>query len=160
MGKITVNEIQKGVIVLMIKKQTIYGALFLSTSLLLGACGDNDKVKDAPTGKESESAFGFRSFDLDIDTADQNDAIDASFDIDVSETEAEYTNKLEDINLSGDEAYSELEPIFTELKLTKDMTKEEIIEKVTKAFDTEDYTEFDLEVKFSDGDEQKISDHK
>jgi len=142
------------------KKQTIYGALFLSGSLLLGACGDNDEVKDAPTSEESESAFGFRSFDLDIDTVDQNDAIDASFDIDVSETEAEYINKSEDIKLSGDEAYSKLEPIFTELKLTKDMTKEEVIEKVTQAFGAEEYTEFDLEVEFSDGDEQEFSDHK
>ena len=143
-----------------INKITFYGTVLLSISLILGACADKEEVKDAPSGDEAESKFGFRSFDLDIDTADQNDAIDASFDIDVSETEAEYTNKLKDVKLSGDEAYKELEPIFTELALTKDLTKEEIIEKVSKAFEAEDYTEFDLKVEFSDGDEQEFSDHK
>lgn len=142
------------------KKYAIYGTALLSTALLLGACGDKEEVKDGPTGDEAESEFGFRSFELDIDTADQKDAIDASFDVDVSETEAEYLNKLETLNLSGDKAYAELEPIFKELALTKDMSKEEVIEKVAKAFGVEDYKEFDLEIEFTDGDDQEFKDMK
>ena len=81
--------------------------------------------------------FGFRSFDLDIDTAKKKDAIEVSFDLDSSGAEAEYKNKLNDIKLSGDKAFSELQPIFKELGLTKDMTREEVIEKVSKAFGAE-----------------------
>lgn len=142
------------------KKYTIIGSTLLSTALLLGACGEKEEVKDAPSNSDMQNEFGFQSFDLDIDTADQKDAIDASFDIDVSETEAEYENKLESKKLTGNEAYAELEPIFKELALTKGMNKDEVIEKVSKAFGVEDYTEFDLEVEFSDGDDQEFSDRK
>lgn len=143
-----------------IKKYVAYGSVLLSTALVLGACGDNEEVKEGPTADQAETEFGFRSFDLDIDTADQKDAIEASFDVDVSETEAEYLNKLETLNLSGDEAYKELEPIFKDLALTKDMNKEEILEKVAKAFGVEAYKEIELEVEFSDGDTQEFKDMK
>ena len=93
-------------------EKTIVGSILLSTALVLGACGDKEQVSDTPDSKQAQSEFGFQAFDLDIDTADQQDAIDASFDIDVSETEAEYENKLENKKLNGDEAYAELEPIF------------------------------------------------
>lgn len=140
--------------------KTVVGSILLSTAFMLGACGDKEQVSDAPDSSEAQSEFGFQAFDLDIDTADQQDAIDASFDIDVSETEAEYENKLENKKLTGDEAYAELEPIFKELALTKDMSKEEVIEKVTGAFGVEDYTEFELELEFADGDTQEFQDRK
>lgn len=142
------------------KKYSLIGSTLLTTALLLGACGDKEEVNDAPSNSDMQNEFGFQSFDLDIDTANQKDAIDASFDMDVSETEAEYENKLASKKLTGDEAYAELEPIFKDLALTKDMSKEEVIEKVSKAFGVEDYTEFDLEVEFSDGDDQEFSDRK
>lgn len=140
--------------------KTVVGSILLSTAFMLGACGDKEQVSDAPDSSEAQSEFGFQAFDLDIDTADQQDAVDASFDIDVSETEAEYENKLENKKLTGDEAYAELEPIFKELALTKDMSKEEVIEKVTGAFGVEDYTEFELELEFADGDTQEFQDRK
>lgn len=142
------------------KKHSIFGSALLSTALLLGACGDNEEVTDTVDTSQAQNEFGFQAFDLDIDTAEHNDAIDASFDIDVSETEAEYENKLESKNLTGNEAYAELEPIFKDLALTKDMSKEDVIAKVSKAFGAENYTEFELEVEFSDGDNQEFSDKK
>lgn len=44
--------------------------------------------------------------------------------------------------------------------LTPDMTREEVIEKVSQAFGVADYMEFDLEIDFTDGSEQKYSDMK
>lgn len=141
-------------------KYPLLGSAIMSSFLLLGACGDKEEVSDAPDKDTAQSEFGFQSFDLDVDTADQKDAIDASFDIDVSETEAEYVNQFESKNLSGNDAYTELEPIFKEIGLTKDMSKEEVIEKVTKAFGVDEYKEFELEIEFSDGDTQEFSDRK
>ncbi|MEI4769115.1 YusW family protein [Psychrobacillus sp. FJAT-51614] len=142
------------------KKYVLFGSSILSMALLLGACGENEEMENAPDADTAQSEFGFQAFDLDIDTAEHKDAIDASFDIDVSETEAEYENKLESKKLAGDEAYEALKPIFKDLALTKDMNKEETIEKVSKAFGVEDYTEFELEIEFSDGDTQEFSDSK
>ncbi|MFJ7826108.1 YusW family protein [Psychrobacillus sp. NPDC096623] len=143
-----------------IRKYPLLGSAIMSSFLLLAACGDKEEVTDAPDKDTTQSEFGFQSFDLDIDTADQKDAIEASFDIDVSDTEAEYVNQLESKNLSGNEAYAELEPIFKELSLTKDMSKEEVIEKVSKAFGVDEYTEFELEIEFADGDTQEFNDKK
>lgn len=145
----------KGELLMNIKKISLYATVLLSLALVLGACGD--KVKNPPTNEEIQSEFGFRSFSLDVDTANQKDAIEASFEMDISETEAEYKNKLTDINLSGDKAFSELQPIFKELALTPDMTSEEVIEKVSEAFGVTDYAEFDLEINFADGSEKEYS---
>lgn len=142
------------------KKSPLYVTALLSVALVLGACGDKEVLKNPPTTEEVQNLFGFRSFDLDIDTADQKDAIEASFDLDMSETEAEYHNKLTNIKLSGDKAYSELAPIFKELGLTPTMTREEVIEKVTEAFGITDYKTFDLDIDFADGSEQEYSDMK
>ncbi len=142
------------------KKKFFYIVAFLSLVIVLGACSDKDTVKNAPSNEEVQSEFGFRSFNLEVDTMKQKDAVEASFDLDVSETEAEYTDKLKDIKLSGDEAYTKLEPIFKDLGLTKDMTREEVIESVSKAFDIEDFAEFELEIEFPDGTEQEYSELK
>lgn len=142
------------------KKIPLYATTLLSAALVLGACGDKEVVKNPPTHEEVQSEFGFRSFDLDVDIANQKDAIEASFELDMSETEAKYHNKLTDTKLSGDKAYSELQPIFKELALTPDMTREEVIEKVAQAFGVADYIEFDLEINFTDGSEQEYADMK
>lgn len=143
-----------------IKKYSIYGSALLTIALLLSACGDKVKVKDAPDADTAESEFGFRSFDLEVDTKDHKDAIEASYDVDASATEAEYVNRIEPKDLKGDKAFAELEPIFKDLGLTKDMSKDEVIEKVSKAFDVEDYTKFDLEVEFSNRDNKEFKDKK
>ncbi|SDN31755.1 YusW-like protein [Psychrobacillus sp. OK028] len=143
-----------------IKKYPLFASAIMSSFLLLAACGDKEEVSDAPDKDTAQSEFGFQSFELDVDTADQKDVIEASFDIDVSDTEAEYVNKLESKNLAGNEAYKELEPIFKEMSLTKDMSKDEVIEKVTKAFGVDEYTEFELEIEFADGDTQEFNDKK
>ena len=70
------------------QKKSLFAVALLSAALVLGACGDKEVVKNPPTTEEVENEFGFRSFDLDVGTADEKDAIEASFDLDMSETEA------------------------------------------------------------------------
>ncbi|NME05331.1 YusW family protein [Psychrobacillus sp. BL-248-WT-3] len=141
-------------------KGKVLSSIFLSSALLLGACGDKEEVSDPPTTEAAESEFGFTSFDLDIDTAEQRDAVEASFEVETNGVEAEYVNSLDSQKLHGDEAYEFLKPIFTDLALTKDMTKEEVIEKVNTAFGISDYTEFDLEILYEDGQEIEYKDNK
>lgn len=141
-------------------KRKILGSAFLSTALILGACGDKEEVSDPPTADAVESEFGFTSFDLDIDTAEQRDAVEASFEVDATGVEAEYVSSLDSKKLHGDEAYEFLKPIFTDLALTKDMEKEEVMEKVLTAFGISEYTEFDLEVQYEDGQEIEYKDLK
>lgn len=141
-------------------KGKVLSSIFLSSVLLLGACGDKEEVSDPPTTEAVESEFGFTSFDLDIDTAEQRDAVEASFEVETNGVEAEYVNSLDSQKLQGDEAYEFLKPIFTDLALTSDMDKEEVMEKVLTAFGITDYTEFDLEVLYEDGTEIEYKDNK
>lgn len=141
-------------------KGKLLSSVFLSSALLLGACGDKEEVNDPPTTEAAESEFGFTSFDLDIDTAEQRDAVEASFEVETNGVEAEYVNSLDSQKLQGDEAYEFLKPIFTDLALTNDMNKEEVMEKVLTAFGITDYTEFDLEILYEDGQEVEYKDKK
>ena len=93
--------------------------------------------------------YGFISFKLDVDTADLTDAIEADYDEDRTETEAKYDNKIENLNLRGDEAMNKLDAIFKDLSLTHDMTEEEAIKKVSDAFGIKDYTTIELEIKYN-----------
>ncbi|WP_391119610.1 YusW family protein [Psychrobacillus sp. L3] len=142
------------------QKYSIYGSALLVIALLLGACGDKEKVKSASTVDEEKSDFGFQSFDLEVDTADHKEAIEASIEIKGSTIEAEYVNRIEPKKLKGDKAYDEMLPMLKKIDLSKDMTKDDVIKKVSKAFDVEDYTKFDLEVEFSDGKQKVYKDKK
>ncbi|WP_391207079.1 YusW family protein [Psychrobacillus sp. L4] len=142
------------------KKYSIYGSALLVIALLLGACGDKEKVKSAAKVDEEKSEFGFQSFDLEVDTPDHKDAIEVSMVIKGSTIEADYVNRMEPKKLKGDKAYEELRPMLKKIELSKDMSKDDVIKNVSKAFDVEDYTKFDLEVEFTDGKHKVYKDEK
>lgn len=145
---------------------------FLASSsvLLLAACGETtdntvetDPADSSPVENNQSvtpTDYGFTSFDLSIDTPDERDAIDVDYETGRSGTEIEYQNLLEDVNLGGDEAGTALEPIFTNLNLTADMAKEDVLSTVTEAFGVTEYRDFELEVEFEDGKEVKWEDTK
>ncbi len=138
--------------------------------LLLTACGeatDNTVEADPADSSPVESNesvtptnYGFTSFDLSIDTPDDNDAIDVDYENGRSGTEIDYQNKMEETSLGGDEAGTALDPIFSNLEMTPEMSQEEIISKITEAFGVTEYQDFELEVEFEDGTEVKWEDTK
>ncbi len=138
--------------------------------LLLTACGeatDNTVETDPADSSPVESNesvtptnYGFTSFDLSIDTPDDNDAIDVDYETGRSGTEIDYQNKMEETSLGGDEAGTALDPIFSNLEMTPEMSQEEIISKITEAFGVTEYQDFELEVEFEDGTEVKWEDTK
>lgn len=146
-------------------------ALLTSSSMaLLGACGeatDNTVETDPADSSPVETNklvtptnYGFISFDLSIDTPDDHDAIDVDYETVRSGTEIDYQNKLDGTSLGGDEAGTALDPIFSNLELSPQMSQDEIILKITEAFGVTDYQDFELEVKFEDGIEVKWEDTK
>ncbi|MDI2587520.1 YusW family protein [Psychrobacillus sp. NEAU-3TGS] len=160
------------------KKPTILATILLSSSMLVAACGNNDepeenvpdgtafeeeqneKVDDSQTKEDPESEFGFRFLNLHISTPDNKDAIIAEYYGNSSRSEAVYKNMHAAADVQGDAAYTLLEQVFTDLQITQDMSKEEVIERVTRAFDAGDYTNFDLEVEYEDGETKTYTDSK
>lgn len=153
-------------------KKTIKALATLASSsiLLLAACGETtdntvetDPADSSPVENNQSvtpTNYGFTSFDLSINTPDEKDAIDVDYETGRSGTEIEYQNALEDLNLGGDEAGAALDPLFTELELTADMAKEDVISSITEAFGVTEYQDFELEVEFEDGQEVKWEDAK
>lgn len=151
------------------KKYVAWSTLLLTGTIIAGCNETQDNTVET---KPSESSpvensdlvtpndYGFAKFELSIDTAEENDAIDVDYESGKSGMEIEYTNKLEDVALGGDEAGTELDPILGELALTADLSQEEAISQVTQAFGIEDYTDFELEVGFEDGTEVEWKDAK
>lgn len=152
------------------KKNSILATILLSSTMLLVACGNNDEpeengpngtafekeqtetVDESLTPESPEKEFGFRFLNLHISTPDNEDAIIAEYYGDSSKAEAVYKNMHAAADIQGDAAYTLLEQVFTDLQLTQDMSKEEVIQRVTLAFDATDYTNFDLEIEFEDGE--------
>ncbi len=158
-----------------LNKFKILGAVLFSCALIIGGCGNSGK--NAPDGsqkedplienhkgnnvggsKEHADGFGFTDFELEIDV-DGKDAIDTDFDVN-KKAEAEFENRLEGIDVEGEDAMNELNKLFVNITLTKETPKEEVMEEILKHFNIDDYTKFDLDVIFDDGTHLKIDEMK
>lgn len=158
------------------KKTRLIGALMFSGILLLSGCGKSGNDADTDkTGKEDNvvinkeneeggsiergQGYGFTQFDLSIDV-DGKDAIEADYDVDKEETEAEFENKLNNVKLDDKEAIDELHLLFMDIRLTSETTDEEAIDNILQWFEIDTYSKFDLEVEFDDGTKLNINDTK
>jgi major membrane immunogen (membrane-anchored lipoprotein) len=142
----------------------VTGAFFLTSALLLGGCGNSNKNANDPNREDATitqdkdkeggtlqtgDGYGFNSFDLEIDV-DGKDVVDAEYEIDKN-AEGEYENTLKNEKFKDEEAMNALDELFVAILLTKDTTQEEAKKKILEYYQLEDYSKFDLEVKFDDG---------
>ncbi|MCM3739648.1 YusW family protein [Oceanobacillus luteolus] len=124
---------------------------------------DNNATDDTNTNDNNDSAatdsnYIFRSFDLEVDIENDDDAIDVDYDDDRddNEIEASYENKPENINLSGNEAMDELDSIFTAFQFDENSSDEEVLSEVLEAFNIpEDAAKVDLEIEYANGTEKE-----
>lgn len=158
------------------KKFKVAAGFLFSSTLILGACGNDDQVTEPVTEEASQTAdgvedanpegglsegnvggevFGFTDFDLDVDYPDQDDALDVSYEEDKDRVEAEYEDKVSNEVLEGNDAFDKIEPLLAELELTEDMSEEEVINKVTEVFSIEsNFESIDVEVTYPGGTEK------
>jgi len=162
------------------KRSSVLTALLLSSTMALAACGSSDEVTepvqneeprdnsdsnaDAATsgGVDSKDVggktFGFTEFEMNVDYPDQDDAIEVSYEEDREKVEAEYTNKLENMELTGNDAWDEIEKAFVNMELQPDMAKEDVIPQVVKAFGLkEDYSNIEIDVKYQGGEDKEYN---
>lgn len=137
---------------------TLLGALMLSGCGNFGKNADKPAREDATIIHEDEKAggsletgsgYGFTSFDLDIEV-DGKDAIEADYEAD-RKLDAGYDNQLTNIKLKDSAAMDELHKLFMHILITKDTPPQEVMDKILKWYQLENYSKFDLEVDFDDG---------
>ncbi|MDN4606089.1 YusW family protein [Sporosarcina highlanderae] len=159
-------------------RNTLRTAMFLLFAvLILGACGNSNKdvgkgpdkplqqdntlsVKTDVEGGSLDSGkgYGFDKFDLEIEV-DGQEVVDVQYAVAKSHS-ASYKNKLAGLNLEGTEAFNKLDKLFMDINLTKDMAKQDVIDKIMKWFGLDTYTRFELEVDFDDGTKLDIDESK
>ncbi|MFL0200336.1 YusW family protein [Exiguobacterium acetylicum] len=157
------------------KKQRLTGygvATLFAMSLMLAGCGNDetstDKVEEGSTNsnttddtmqdkdtvmKNADMDYGFNSLSIEADVEGDNDAIDISYDRDNDGTEAEYSFKGE--QKQGDDAMTELDAKFKNLKIDADTSEKEVISEVERVFAIQDASRLEVEIEFSDGTEKE-----
>ncbi len=117
-----------------------------------------EPYKDAQPIVESDERvvkLGFYKFDLEIES-DDDDELEVEFEVYRSgqmqaEVEIEVGDRKE-LELEGQAALDYLLPILENLDIDASMSRQQIVDRVIEAFDWNyGYDEFELEVKFSDG---------
>ncbi|AOV08913.1 YusW family protein [Sporosarcina ureilytica] len=148
------------------RKWKFLSLILIISVLVIGACGKKpaDDTKNDPvltTEKETEGGsiesgdgFGFTIFDLEIDINGE-DAIDVSYDV-TEQADADYKNKLNEIDVEGAKAMDELDILFKEIRLTKDTPEDQAINDILKFYEIDDYSKFELNVNFDEGTELRI----
>lgn len=142
--------------------------LFVFLIIGLVACGNdvpNETANEAPIeapnaeageNPPTEATGAITDFDLEIDLASQ-DKINVDYEVERDETEAIYEVAGAQ-SLKGSEALAEIEKMFNELNITREMNEDEIIDQVLAYFtiNHEDVTDFDLDIEFDHQDRVDI----
>ncbi|MCZ2260329.1 YusW family protein [Sporosarcina sp. G11-34] len=152
-------------------KLKLFGTILFASVLLIGGCGNSNKKvvdgnKDEPLitsepedeggSMETGDGYGFSEFDLEIDI-DGADAIDLDYKV-VKKVEAEYENKLQDYHLKDEPAMAKIHDLFMDIKITKDTPEDEVKQKILQFLHIDNYSKFDLEVVFDNGQLLEIID--
>ncbi|WP_203247075.1 YusW family protein [Sporosarcina beigongshangi] len=131
----------------------------LACQFIIGACSDENVVKDKPDEDEKQALgeqYGFTSFDIAIDTKDKKEAVIANYEEKPDKTEAMYENKIEDAYFHGDQAMDKLDEIFQEMEMTADTDDEDLIKQAAEAFEVLDYKTLKLKVTFKGHDTKEL----
>lgn len=133
-----------------------------STSTDGTATGNSTQTEGQGEGlQEVDTNYNFTNFDLDVEYQD-----DLSYNAEYTNTQNQVTAELEDeiinkLKISGDEAFKQISPSLAQLTFDQETEDQEVINQVLKAFGLEDnYKEFELEVKFQDGQEKEYKSNK
>ncbi|PSL25083.1 YusW-like protein [Planomicrobium soli] len=160
------------------QKTPLLTALLLSSALTLAACGSSDEVTEPVQNEETNDpsdtnadastsggvdkqdigggTFGFIEFELNVDYPDQDDAYEVSYEEVREKVEAEYKNTFEKMDLTGNDAWDEIEPAFTKMELKSDMPDEEVISQVVEAFGLkEGYNNIEIDVQYEGGEDKE-----
>lgn len=156
---------------ILMKKLTTFFVVFFCLVLLVG-CNKAKEEINTPTNTPSDledreeivtnntinaenNPFNFTHFSLDVKYANSQ-KYEAEFKNEPSAVEAEVEDTIHNEHLKGNAAYEKLEPYLKSLTFDSSTQDSAVITEVLKAFGLpEDYAEFDLEVRFNDGNNKE-----
>ncbi|KGR85834.1 YusW family protein [Lysinibacillus odysseyi] len=119
---------------------------------------DNNANNNAVSN--ANASFDFTHFSLDVDYSETK-SFEVEYENEQSGVEASIEDDINGDNSYGDEAYERLEPIFQSFKFGASTPEDEVITEVLNVFNLrDDYTELELEIRFTDGTEKEYHNRK
>ncbi|MCT6925098.1 YusW family protein [Metasolibacillus sp.] len=141
--------------------------LFIPLSIFLLAACNSDKVTEVPVTTPSNpdsaanenqptASLAFTKFSLEVSYG-LTEKYEADYENDNEGIEAEIDDKVNGEKLKGNDAYAKLEPLLQKLAFDATTDNATIAAEVLDAFGlSTDYTEFELEVRFTDGTQKEF----
>jgi len=123
---------------------------------------DNVSLQDEQADmKNKMEALEFAEIEIEVDYPDHKD-FEAEIDKDSSGNyKAEVEDEIHNNFLKGKDAFDYLYAILENMAITKESSKEEIIDKMLEAFELDpNYEKFEVEIIFHDGTKMEFEDRK
>jgi len=121
--------------------------------------GTKDNTEDQAA---AETPYGFLEFNLEANLEGYNDdeALDVEYEYETDEIEASYHDRLNDINLSGEDALTELDRVFSSFSFDENTPEDDILDEVLEEFNVlDEASEVELEIEFENGTELEYNRH-
>ncbi|MDN4607864.1 YusW family protein [Sporosarcina highlanderae] len=136
-------------------KKMVFFIILIQLLLIATACSDQNIIpKDK--AKNVVDTYGIKTFSVTIETKEQKEALKASFTEKKDRSEAEYSNKKDEVNLHGEKALKKIIEAFEKLDPDPEADEVELIKKTAEAFDFKDFQMIRLEVIFKGYDSKEI----
>lgn len=126
---------------------------------------DQDQDEGTETNEDTESAWyedlNFAEFELEAEY--DNEEYDVQYDYNNGQPQAEIEDTRDgaQVQLEGEEALAELEPILSQLDIDAQSTEDELIQASIDAFMLDEtYNELEVEVEFFNDDEVEAEDEQ
>lgn len=121
---------------------------------------DQDSAGEADDMMQKMDELDYKDFELAVDYGQ-----DKEFEADIEQknngVEADLEDDINGENLNAEAAFDKIYPNVEKLNIDKDTDKEDAIAQVLEAFELDDnYEEFELEIKFKDGNKIEFEDRK
>ncbi|MCM3638107.1 YusW family protein [Sporosarcina luteola] len=132
------------------------------TSIILACCFivvsgcSNQNLVPKTEASDVVDTYGITSFTVTIDTNEEQEALTASFSEKKERSEAEYTNKKEEVALHGKKALKKIMEAFEKMQPDPESEETEMIKSAAEAFGFKEYKMIRLEVKFKGYDSKEI----
>lgn len=119
---------------------------------------DQNATDDQNEGEEHvDTPYNFTHFDLDVEY-DNDVSYDVEYANDQKGMSAEFEDERNNIHSEGDDAYNKIVKYLELLTFNANTEDEEVLSQVITAFELdENYTSFELEVKFNNGEVKRYN---
>jgi len=113
---------------------------------------NTEETSEDNPGDLPESTFGFNRLELHVEMPELADALVAIYN-EKDSTDMEYSNRFSEENVRGSDAKAVLEPMLKKLRITENLSDDEVIDQIVQAFPIkEGYVAIDAKVTFPNGE--------